>query len=130
MSAYIVSDKHISAMLTLVSGPEYHGEPKTYYWDCEIISFADNIMAIGQKLLDENYKSVNARYNRNETPHTFSFEPVEMKPIEIVRLCHCYNYQTCEHDGWDGSEAEEISRQIEHYAIKNVPGYEDAPWGI
>ena len=129
MSTYIVSDKHISAMLTSNKNRQYN-ESKSYYWNHERIYFVDHLQQIGQKLLDENYKSFNARYNRDDAPHSFVFYPVEMEPIEVVRLCHCYNYQACEHDGWDTSEAKEISRQIEHYAIKNVPGYEGAPWGI
>ncbi len=89
-----------------------------------------NLQQVGQKLLDENYKSVNARYNRDNKPRVFCFEPVKMEPIQVVRLCHGYNYQACEHDGWETSEAAKISRQIEHYAIEDVPGYEDAPWDI
>jgi len=129
MSAYIVSDKHISAILTSVKDREYN-ESKSYYWNHERIYFVEHLKEIGQKLLDENYKSVNARYNKDNKPHTFRFLPVKMEPIEVVRLCHGYNYQACEHDGWETSEAKEISRQIEHYAIKDVPGYQEAPWGI
>ena len=129
MSVYIVSDKQISAMLTMVN-KTVHGSPMSYYWNDERINFMGNIQEIGQKLVDENYKSVNFRYSRDNAPHTFHFEPVAMEPIQVVRLCHGYNYQACEHDGWETSEAKEISRQIEHYAIKDVPGYQEAPWGI
>jgi len=129
MSAYVVSDKHISAMLTMVN-KTVHGSPMSYYWNDERINFMGNIQEIGQKLVDENYKSVNFRYDKDDAPHAFRFEPVGMEPIQVVRLCHAYNYQACEHKEWEASEAKEIADQIIDCAIRQVPGYEEAAWDI
>jgi len=131
MSAFIVSDKHIAAMVNSMV-PHYPGDGKSYYWDGETRYFGGNSQEIGQKLWDQNYRSVNARYNeKTETPvYRGASIGRSLSPIEIVKACHCYNYQSCEATDWEHTEAYAISEAIEASAVRRISGYEEADWAI
>jgi hypothetical protein len=48
----------------------------------------------------------------------------------MIKLCHHYAYQACEHDGWEASDARKLVDAIEAHAVRHLPGYDDAPWGV
>jgi hypothetical protein len=39
-------------------------------------------------------------------------------------------YQSCEHPGWEESEARKFCQQLTEGAIARLPGYEAAAWEI
>jgi len=131
MSAYIVGNAHITAMLQALS-PRYPGDGVSYYWNGESHPVGGQAHHIAQKLVDENYKSVNYRYGEEETPAEFKYDYTvySKTPIEIIKACHCYRYQSCETGSYDESEAAAIVNLIERRAINNLPGYDDAEWNI
>lgn len=49
-------------------------------------------------------------------------------PVEALKLIDCYEYQSCEHDGWRDSEAKRFCEALRSALIGALPGYEDAPW--
>ena len=53
-----------------------------------------------------------------------------LRPIDVIKACHCQEYQSCEHDGWETSTAKAIVDAIEGAASRALPGYDDAPWEI
>ena len=129
MSAYIVSDNTISGML-LAAAREISERPY-YYWNGQAIFFKGNFTEIGQKLVDENYRSINYRYSEKSKPH--EYKPKHLAPlssIEIIKLCNCYSYQTCETDDWRQTEAWEIMHTLRSMATRALPGYEEARWGL
>lgn len=99
MSAYICSDKHIAtiaiAYTRLIGG--------------------DDAQALADELLAENIRSVNYRY-REDTP----VEPCDLSeheadtrtPPELVALCECLDYQSCEHPEWETSNAHQLLELI------------------
>ncbi|KKN76504.1 hypothetical protein LCGC14_0370130 [marine sediment metagenome] len=135
MSAYIVNKGHINAMLnsriqSRYGARWYHGE-----WH-ELTPI--NADAVGQMLLDENIKSVMSRYeDRTITDlpgsaeylipfkHRFTEVP---SAIEAIKLTHCYEYQSCEHEEWEASEAKAFCSALIEDKIGELPGYDDAPW--
>ena len=131
MSAFLVSDKHISEMLRFASQQDgtVHHDGKAL--DLRVPSEAQKV---GQILLDENYRSLNARYGHDPAAHDFQYEPFSLRPlmkaIEVVKLCHCYDYQTCETDDYYTSDAHTIVQAIQAQAIRSVPGYDEAEWCI
>jgi len=131
MSAFIVGDKHITAMIQTLS-PRYPGDGVSYYWNGESHPVNGKSRQIGQVLVDENYRSVNSRYSESGEPRTFKYDySVHSKtPVEIIKACHCYRYQACETKDWDKSEAAAIVNLIEGRATRDLPGYEDAEWEI
>lgn len=126
MSAYVVTDEHIAAILQ-ASSPQYPGDSFSYYWNDEQHCTKN----LGQILLNENYRSVNFRYSKNDSPHEFQPKAIQQyKPVEILSLIAGYEYQACETDDWRETEAFAIVDALKHRAIKRLDGYEKDPWSI
>ena len=123
MSAWIVSDAHIDALITYAHSGGY-----------DRVNRPETETELGQILVNENYRSVNARY-RNEygEPHRYTFKPYidkPLKPVVVIKLCNCFDYQACETDDYPKTPAAHIVESIRDRAISNLPGYDDAPWGL
>lgn len=57
-----------------------------------------------------------------------------MRAVMILKMCDCYEYQSCETPEWYGQPAHKnparaVLEAIRSRAINSLPGYEDAPWG-
>ena len=131
MSAFVVGNKHISAMLQ-VMGTCYPGDCCSYYWQGERHYVNGKSREVGQILVDENYRSVNYRYSENGEPEEFApdYTVRTLSPVEVIKACDCYLYQSCETPDWKETEAYAIVRMIRERAIRRLPGYEKAEWGI
>ena len=118
MSCFIVSKKHIDSMVSKTDRATTR-EQKT-------------LNKLGQILWDENRKSVSHRYSEQTDFDTYKYESPEkeLTPIEVIKLCHCYNYQSCEHPKWEGSKAQNLSQNIEDNCIYLIEGYDNAKWAI
>ncbi len=51
-------------------------------------------------------------------------------PVEIIKACDCYDYQSCETPDWKDTEAYAIMQMLRKRAIYSLPGYEEAAWEI
>lgn len=95
-------------------------------------------------LYQENIRSVRARYpddSRDNLPgptilplrlvvsNTDICNPGYMlvKPIAILKMCACLDYQSCESDDWSNTVAYRLLDRIKDAAIQALPGYDDAP---
>jgi hypothetical protein len=140
MSAFIVSHDHIDALLSFAKDKRmlkqiaYYVQPSK----ADKLGWTD----IGRVLLAENDRSVCHRYS-DCTPggeevagYGFRyFEPfIHMahtkKCVWIIKNCDCFDYQACETDDYDQSTAHRIIAAIRGAAIRCLPDYEAAPWGI
>ena len=130
MSAFIVSDLHISAIVT--SQHSTYNLPISYNYNGSSTYIAGIEQQLGQILLNENYVSANHRYGAHNEPHTFdlTFPSSPYTPIQIIKLCNSLIYQSCEHPTWKDSEAYAIITSIIDHAITVLPGYEEADWTI
>lgn len=129
MSAYVVSNKTIQGMLQAVHLERHTGD--RYYWNGEMKMMAGHLDKIGQKLIDENYRSVNYRYQTESKPHKYIHGKeniIRLSAVEIIKLCNGYRYQACETDDWEDTEAYEIWDTLREAAIDALPGYSDAAW--
>ncbi len=140
MSAYVVEKSHINGMIK--GGLSVSSNRLTWFYNGEHKELTyDNANQVGQLLMDECIKSVSSRYE--DTPLTelpgrvdaeyllpFEYYPLGKipKPIELISITRCYEYQSCEHDEWETSEAKVICKALVHSAIGRLPGYDDAPW--
>ncbi len=96
------------------------------------------IRCVFSMLVSENLASLASRYPEDTSGQaTFDSYSVddrmlreELPKVHIIKLCHHYAYQSCEHDGWRDSEARKLIDQVESHAVHNLPGYNEAPWGI
>lgn len=124
MSAYLVSKETIDAIVTFwkFGGYERHTDKEA--------------TQTGQMLWEENARSVNARYRENDpTPHYQYKEKLvhngkRLAPVDIIKLVECWQYQTCETDNYRETPAWRLSEHILSEAIRQLPGYEEAPWGL
>ena len=155
MSAFEVDATHIdvmvSAALQRVSCGEtmrwYHGDiPGTqpgemlpggedYASACERTRrevTSETAETWGATLLAENRRSVNHRYDEEEIeePYVFTEYAGSFKPAAILKALDCYEYQSCEHPGWEASEAHSFCEALRSRMIHQLPGYADAPWEV
>jgi len=93
---------------------------------------------IATMLHQENIKSLAGRYPETfgefGAPHEFSYADIQraprLSPVVCLKAVSCLRYQSCEHDGWEGSRAARFLEAVEGAAISALPGYDSAPWGI
>ena len=49
-------------------------------------------------------------------------------PVEGLSITACFEYQSCEHEGWESSEARAFCEALRSACIYALPGYADAAW--
>jgi hypothetical protein len=52
-----------------------------------------------------------------------------LKAVEVLKMCDCLEYQSCEMEDWEQSPARRLIETIRWAAIRDLPGYEEADWG-
>jgi hypothetical protein len=134
MSAFIVSREHIRALVqAALMGPTELAIGT--YWPILRFDGKDmNPEGLGKALARENRISVDYRYPQHangETDQPFSLGfPRRRSAVEILKLIACYEYQACEHPGWEDSPVRQFCRDLEAAIITELPGYDEAPWTI
>lgn len=142
MSAYIVDKKHIQYLIAAMQSRRICQSYGFSYWNGtdRVQVGAGNLEAcakVGTILWQENVKSVNARY-REQTDlalYTITERDViysdwqEIQPVEVIKACHCLEYQSCEHSGWQQSEAKAIIDTLIKASCTALVGYSKAAWG-
>jgi hypothetical protein len=90
MSAFIVSHKHIDALISAML------DARMFYWDGHnrVYVTRDNAEEVGRILLEENVRSVLYRYGGRigDRPRP---------PVQIIKAVHCLDYQSCETEDWE-----------------------------
>lgn len=117
MSCFIVSDKHLSAIVRWAE--QYTTQPGKQQEAVNLLHAA-------------NVRSVNARY-REDTPLDGAvYEPDAplLSPIEVIKACDCLAYQCDNWEGFKGSEAQALILCIQAQATRELPGYANAKWSI
>lgn len=135
MSAYVCSKAHIKALAIFAESkiePWYVDGAKDLSRDSSEV--ATRYAAI---LLAENVRSIRARYADDvgdyeeiQISNSEVLMPKALGAVTILKLCNCLAYQSCETDDWETTNAYKLLQQIKDAAIRVLPGYEDAPWGI
>lgn len=97
MSAYIVDNKTISVLAIAFQkyGVKFeaadYGDLKAFVMDLHEVR-----NSIGQALLNQNYASVNYRYDENDRPYKFKCEEVQIDEGIALGCLRNYEYQACE----------------------------------
>ncbi|MFM7008678.1 MAG: hypothetical protein ACKO0Z_05010 [Betaproteobacteria bacterium] len=117
MSAYVMSVQEIAPIV------EFAVQHRIAFKDGHHYRAActDNASAIGQILLAENVRSVNARYREASKVPTY-VHPKFTKTRQLTdhfRMLHdvadaasCLDYQSCETDDWTATEAHAILARV------------------
>lgn len=127
MSAFVCGKKHIAALATFaVAKKVWLGSKSAGPGDYE---------SIYKTLASENVRSVCHRY-ADEKPEAYAefLKPqgkfVVADPVSVLKLAQCLDYQSCETDDWQDTQACRILKHIIAAAIDALPGYDAAPWAI
>lgn len=130
MSAFICSDKHISAIVKWAcrrNASVWFGNPSRSLRAGDEQELVDILYA-------ENVKSVNYRYPASDpTPETgcvYDPDAPSVSPVEVLKLVQSLAYQSCEHPTWAVSDARQILDGLKSAAISVLPGYALAEWSI
>ena len=127
MSAWILSDIHINAILTAYKETWKYRHCSKEHKDLE--PSEKDLTTLGQMLVDENYKSINCRYEEKTEARTFKFKKTKLySPIQIWVFIDCYEYQTCEHEGWKTSDAKKFLDKIREEIIAFSEEADKAMW--
>jgi hypothetical protein len=122
MSAWLCSENHINLLA----------------------AFADNPPATFKLLVAENIRSLEARYPARDfleewkqEAATYKYQPTQRSTDQtlVVKCCDCFDYQSCETDDWDVTEAFGFIKAVRRAAIARGgrakgPDYDAKPWGI
>jgi hypothetical protein len=119
MSAFICNNSHITALAVYAARNRLLG--------------LKDANQIGQMLHAENVASVNYRYGEDTKPEFTLCEWAafrEFSHVQIVKAARCLRYQSCEHPGWNDSEACKLLEAIIVGTSDDLPGYDEAEWEI
>lgn len=136
MSAFVCNNQHINAMLQAAKFNQALPSPPSYYWEengkAERRPIRPSDQRVGQILVDQNFASVNHRYQNTETPYLFNPLPFQKRysMAQVLKACNCYIYQACENPEWEASEAHAIVKSLKHRAVNLLPGYDEAMWEV
>jgi hypothetical protein len=153
MSAYIVDRSHINYMVQAALSRMLHPGHSNAAWVWNINhkqgTYSRNDLhkgdykkatEVGQMLWDENIKSVHGRYPDDALEslpgpvgENYAFEfrfnhNIEIRPIQVLKAIDCYEYQSCEHSGWEESEAYAFIQSLRKDAIRALPEYDNMKW--
>jgi len=121
MSAWIVDKEHIIFMVKA--------------WEQILIEkpSADELAEVCTMLYWENAKSVGYRYSKRYKREDYVITPEEYTAChwdciewpQVMKSISCYEYQSCEHKGWNKSKAKawanESYRNAAYYACEDNP---------
>lgn len=111
MSAYICSDRHI-ASIALWAAMDSSGKLA---------------QEIADALKRENIKSVNYRYNEKTRFKKCDLSKAEvLQPEDVVSLCDCLDYQSCEHPDYKPG----MLAVIRASALRASGGHKSELWSI
>lgn len=127
----------------LLSGHVYSFEPGHVTTWADFVEYGtekDCAYVIADALKMENYRSVAFRY-RGDVAMLASPDRVTMTaadwrraetvtPATVLKQLDCIEYQSCETPDYETAPAYRLLQMIRSLAIRQVPGYEDAPWGV
>jgi hypothetical protein len=152
MSAYIVERDHIIYLVDAARESGAYGSTFRWYtgerpnYERHELPRDDNERAaeVANMLWRENIKSVSHRYddrtsatlpgtkdNRHITARDFAgVRWMSFNPVQVIKACHCLDYQSCEHDEWPTSEAYAFLEALKANQCHRLPGYDSAEWGV
>lgn len=132
MSAWLVSKLHIDALVyarSLIRHPSRGLRSETIDSDLGRMLWRENMLSLAglyeKRHGDQVDEAALADYTYSRHG-AFLGTPV----IALIKAIDCYEYQSCEHQGWEKSDAFHYCKSLRSALIHLLPGWEEAPWGI
>lgn len=148
MSAYMCGQKTLTALAVWLLKECPDGVPSELKQELDSDGFERTrggyertIARIIARLAAENLRSLEARYpgqqDRDAIIQSFGRftrdmerEAKALPVLTVIKTAHHYAYQSCEHNGWEDSQAKRMVDGLERRLVRKLPGYDDAPWGL
>lgn len=113
MSVFIVGSRHIDALVIAgvqygLIAPEAMSETGRTLWAENLASVADRYPYDGDGQRPGPIRFRDADVDQYEAPSV----GVILDPNGVVKAAFCYEYQSCEHPGWDRSVAHDFVRAL------------------
>ncbi len=142
MSAYVVDREHVDLMVRLaLEGPAGVAVGPDAAWHAPRSLSAD-ADELGALLVAECVASVAHRYGEDPAagalpgpadayylrPYAYRRPAHRLTVAEGLKAIDGYEYQSCEHPGWEGSAVRALCDELRRALARRVPGYDAAPW--
>lgn len=157
MSAFICGSDHIKALAIFAAhssrphgmnvDPRYfkheggdermYGRPEeeiaTYYAN---ILYCENIRSVQGRYPNDTFEDLPGPCDKAEQLEVSSLEAfaqysdarLTLTPLDILKMCDCLEYQSCESADYRETLAWRLLGMIRRAAWRALPGYDDAPW--
>lgn len=128
MSAFVVSDLHINVLASFAELCRVSA-----YWQGQHFEFWREPGRLAAVLHTANVEAVNSRYRQDDVSGTFRFRRVHcpaVTAVQILKALSCYEYQTCDLPAYPDTLARALVDAIRGEAIRQLPGYDAAPWDL
>jgi len=145
MSAYICNPEHFAALAWRAT--EY-GHRNAVIPGLRMSDRYETAQRIARELAAQNIRSVATRYpgdKDGERPgpcmgaqeimdeaariaDAMCIRPPQLSTVAYLKMCDCYEYQACETPDWRETDAHHQIMWIRKALIREMPGYDDAPW--
>jgi len=154
MSAYVVERHHIVYLVEAAMHPWAIADAGiSWAWDIDHEAGTykrgeirpgnyARAVEVAQMLWDENVRAVRIKYPDTDalpgpigedykiTQQDFSGALWQrIDPVQVIKACDCYEYQSCEDPDYYQTEAAAFIRSLRKRAINYLPGYDEAEWG-
>lgn len=127
MSCFVVSESHVSALLTWANNNAFGGTRM----------YRDELDKAGRQLLDDNMRAYLHAYKHRDDCGEFEASDYRYreakKPlttVEFLKAATCARYQLAEGEGWEKTQGAQMLEGWISRAISLLPGYNDAAWSI
>lgn len=134
MSTFSVSCEHVRVLVwagrcAASYGPRqlcwYDGAQRYHRHDPAIHEW------VGQMLWDQNARSVSHGHAAADIrPYVNRPPRRDYLPVEVLKALQSYEYQSCETEDWEQTDAYHYCEALRHYLINRLPGYRAAEWAI
>lgn len=128
MSAFLVSDDHITAICTFACDSRTSGVRVWLNGQPERAS--GRHMEAFQMLKQANIDSLTARYGDPQQTAEAKLGRLKLPPLAIVKACDCLAYQCSEVENWKDTDAAKTLEEIKYAAVAAIPGYDEEAWEI
>lgn len=133
MSAWVVEREHIDVMIRKALERQ-HGAMLQWVGENGYRQIDhENASEIGLILAQENVASVCCRYEQDTAEqyedmleYAYRDPGYVLTPAEVFKTVGCYEYQSCEHPGWETSEAKRFCEALREAAQAELYS---GPWG-